>query len=61
MNVFLVMQKENKDQQNTAGQIGTNGYVHAFVRVRGSWRVASSELPLIVVLVMDMENLWRTR
>lgn len=38
MNMFLVIQKENKDQQTTAGEIGTNGYVHDFVRVRGSKR-----------------------
>lgn len=54
MNMFLVIQKENKDQQTPAGEIGSNGYVHDFVRVRGSWTVVSRELPLIVVLVTEM-------
>lgn len=36
MNIFLVIQKENKDQQNTAGEMGTNEYVRDFIRVRGS-------------------------
>jgi len=61
MNMFHVIQKENKDLQTTAGEKGANGYVHDCVRVRGSWKVDFSELPLIVILVKEMGVLWRTR